>query len=50
MGSKFKLLKTCHHCGGTGEVPIYSSPNAPPQGTMICPECEGNGKILIGKG
>ena len=45
---KLDVVLTCYHCNGTGEVPFYPAEGEPPQGTVVCSVCEGDGEITVG--
>ena len=40
---EYILQKTCHHCNGSGIVPVYTIPDDPPSSSIECPECGGDG-------
>jgi len=47
---EYVIIKTCYHCKGSGEVPEYSTDETkPPTGTIVCPVCEGEGKLVDGE-
>ena len=43
---EYEVRKTCYHCQGTGSEPNQGGAGDPPNGSMTCHVCNGNGWIV----